>query len=202
MVGVQPLLHGLRRVIRTLGHLSTTAVTHAFLSRGIVLQMIGRPTGQTSPASSQAYHEVLIWNLKSHDGINPPPNSLGPCHEKFGLSARARYTWRDAYRSTDFGSTSSFPWGFPVVQAARGQLNASVSYDVNDRLTLGVEGVNLTESEVKQYCVNDGALLCFEGLTDRRITFGATYNFYTSRAKIRRQAPNPTSRQTCSCGEG
>ena len=98
-------------------------------------------------------------------------------YEKFGLSARARYTWRDAYRSTDFGSTSSFPWGFPVVQAARGQLNASVSYDVNDRLTLGVEGVNLTESEVKQYCVNDGALLCFEGLTDRRITFGATYNF-------------------------
>jgi iron complex outermembrane recepter protein len=98
-------------------------------------------------------------------------------YEKFGFSARARYTWRDAYRSTDFGSTSSFPWGFPVVQAARGQLNASLSYDVNDHLSLGIEGVNLTESEVKQYCVNDGALLCFQGLTDRRITFGATYNF-------------------------
>jgi iron complex outermembrane recepter protein len=98
-------------------------------------------------------------------------------YEKYGLSARARYTWRDAYRSTDFGSTSSFPWGFPVVQAARGQLNASVTYDVNENLSLGIEGVNLTESEVKQYCVNDGALLCFQGLTDRRITFGATYNF-------------------------
>lgn len=98
-------------------------------------------------------------------------------YEKYGLSARARYTWRDAYRSTDFGSTSSFPWGFPVVQDARGQLNASVNYNVTDKLNVGIEGVNITESEVTQYCVNEGALLCFQGLTDRRITFGASYNF-------------------------
>lgn len=98
-------------------------------------------------------------------------------YEKYGLSARARYTWRDAYRSTDFGSTSSFPWGFPVVQDARGQLNASINYDINDNFSIGVEGVNLTESEVKQYCVNEGGLLCFQGLTDRRITFGASYTY-------------------------
>ncbi|MEL6825197.1 MAG: TonB-dependent receptor [Pseudomonadota bacterium] len=98
-------------------------------------------------------------------------------YEKFGLSARARYTWRDAYRSTDFGSTSSFPWGFPVVQDARGQLNASISYDVNEHLNIGIEAVNLTESEVKQFCVNEDALLCFQGLTDRRITFGGSYTF-------------------------
>ncbi|GAB3035222.1 TonB-dependent receptor [Bowmanella dokdonensis] len=98
-------------------------------------------------------------------------------YEKYGLSARARYTWREAYRSTDFGSTSSFPWGFPVVQEDRGQLNASVSYDVNDHLNVGIEAVNLTESDVRQSCVNEGALLCFQGLTDRRITFGASYRF-------------------------
>ncbi len=98
-------------------------------------------------------------------------------YEKYGLSARARYTWRDAYRSTDFGSTSSFPWGFPVVQDARGQLNASINYDLTERINIGIEAVNITESEVKQYCVNEGALLCFQGLTDRRIIFGASYNF-------------------------
>ena len=98
-------------------------------------------------------------------------------YEKYGLSARARYTWRDAYRSTDFGSTSSFPWGFPVVQEARGQLNASINYDVTESLSVGIEGVNLTESEVQQSCVNEGALLCFQGLTDRRISFGASYSF-------------------------
>lgn len=98
-------------------------------------------------------------------------------YEKYGLSARMRYTWREAYRSTDFGSTSSFPWGFPVVQADRGQLNASISYDVNDKLNIGLEAVNITESDVKQYCVNEGSLLCFQGLTDRRITLGASYRF-------------------------
>lgn len=98
-------------------------------------------------------------------------------YEKFGLSARMRYTWREAYRSTDFGSTSSFPWGFPVVQDDRGQLNASISYDVNEQLNVGVEAVNITESDVKQYCVNEGALLCYQGLTDRRITLGASYRF-------------------------
>jgi TonB-dependent receptor len=98
-------------------------------------------------------------------------------YEKYGVSARMRYTWREAYRSTDFGSTSSFPWGFPVVQDDRGQLNASVSYDVNEQLNVGIEAVNLTESDVTQYCVNEGALLCYQGLTDRRITLGASYRF-------------------------
>ncbi len=98
-------------------------------------------------------------------------------YEKHGLSARARYTWREAYRSTDFGSTSSFPWGFPVVQDDRGQLNASVNYIFNDHLTVGVEGINLTESDVTQFCVNNNALLCYQGLTDRRVTLGASYRF-------------------------
>ncbi|UTF61033.1 TonB-dependent receptor [Gilvimarinus sp. DA14] len=98
-------------------------------------------------------------------------------YEKYGLSARARYTWRDAFRSEDFGSTSSYPWGFPVVQEARGQLNASVNYDVTDQFAVGIEGVNLTESDIEQSCVNEGALLCFQGLTDRRITLGASYKF-------------------------
>lgn len=98
-------------------------------------------------------------------------------YERYGLSARARYTWREAYRSTDFGSTDSFPWGFPVVQDDRGQLNASVNYAVNEHLSLGVEAVNITESEVTQYCVNKNALLCFQGLTDRRVTVGASYRF-------------------------
>jgi len=98
-------------------------------------------------------------------------------YEKYGLSARARYTWRSAYRSTDFGSTGSFPFGFPVVQEDRGQLNASINYDVTEQLNIGIEGVNLTKSDVTQSCVNSGAVTCFQGLTDRRIVFGASYNF-------------------------
>jgi len=100
-------------------------------------------------------------------------------YEKYGLSARARYTWRDAFRTLDTaaGASLNSTLGFPVVTEARGQLNASVVYDVTDFLSVGVEGVNLTKSDISQYCVNDGALLCFQGLPDRRITFGATFRF-------------------------
>lgn len=100
-------------------------------------------------------------------------------YEKYGLSARARYTWRSAFRTLDTagGATLGSTLGFPVVTAARGQLNGSITYDITDNINIGVEGVNLTKSEISQYCVNDGALLCFQGLPDRRLTFGASVKF-------------------------
>ncbi|MEM9501084.1 MAG: TonB-dependent receptor [Pseudomonadota bacterium] len=100
-------------------------------------------------------------------------------YEKYGISARARYTWRDAFRTLDTaaGASLNSTLGFPVVTDSRGQLNASVVYDVTDFLSVGVEGVNLTKSDISQFCVNDGALLCFQGLPDRRLTFGVTARF-------------------------
>jgi iron complex outermembrane receptor protein len=98
-------------------------------------------------------------------------------YEKYGLSARARYTWRDYFQSDDFGSTTSYPWGFPVTQEDRSQLNASINYEWDEHLSFGIEAINITEEEVEQSCVNQGALLCFQGMADRRITFGAAYRF-------------------------
>ena len=100
-------------------------------------------------------------------------------YEKYGISARARYTWRSAFRTLDTagGASLASTFGFPVVTAARGQLNGSITYDLTDNINIGIEGVNLTKSQIKQYCVNDGALLCFQGLPDRRLTFGATVKF-------------------------
>jgi iron complex outermembrane recepter protein len=102
--------------------------------------------------------------------------NLTAYYEKHGLSARLRYAWRSAFRTLDTagGATVGSTLGFPVVTAARGQLNGSITYDVTDRINVGIEAVNLTKSKVEQYCVNDGALLCFQGLPDRRITFGAS----------------------------
>ncbi|MEJ6595697.1 TonB-dependent receptor [Parasphingorhabdus sp.] len=100
-------------------------------------------------------------------------------YEKYGISARARYTWRSSFRTNDTagGATLTSTFGFPVVTAARGQLNGSITYDLTDNINIGVEGVNLTKSKIEQYCVNDGALLCFQGLPDRRLTFGASIKF-------------------------
>lgn len=100
-------------------------------------------------------------------------------YEKYGLSARARYTWRDAFRTLDTagGASLGSTLGFSTVTAARGQLNASITYDLTENINIGVEGVNLMKDDIEQFCVNDGAQFCFQGLPDRRITFGATLRF-------------------------
>ncbi|MES2753183.1 MAG: TonB-dependent receptor [Pseudomonadota bacterium] len=94
-------------------------------------------------------------------------------YDKYGLNARARYTWRSSFISND----PSFFFGLPRVNGARGQLNASVNYDLTDRINFGVEGINLLRGDQNQYCVNDKALLCFQGLTDRRLTAGVSAKF-------------------------
>ena len=53
-------------------------------------------------------------------------------------------------------------------------MNASINYDINDHINVGVEGINLLRGDQVQYCVNDNSLLCFQGLTDRRFTFGVS----------------------------
>ncbi|WP_336987086.1 TonB-dependent receptor [Altererythrobacter aquiaggeris] len=100
-------------------------------------------------------------------------------YEKYGLSARARYTWRDAFRTLDTagGASIGSTLGFSTVTSPRGQLNASVTYDVTDNINVGIEGVNLLKNDIQQFCVNDGAQFCFQGLPDRRITLGATVRF-------------------------
>ena len=102
-------------------------------------------------------------------------------YEKYGFTARARYTWREAFRTFDFGgganTSGSSTFSFPVVTEDRGQLNASLSYDVNENLNIGLEIVNATEEEIVQRCVSETGPICFVGFPDRRITFGASYKF-------------------------
>ena len=102
-------------------------------------------------------------------------------YEKHDISARVRYTWREEFRTNDFAgganTSGSSTFSFPVVTADRGQLNASVNYDVNEQLSVGIEAVNLTESGIVQNCVAGTGPTCFVGLPDRRITLGASYRF-------------------------
>ena len=100
-------------------------------------------------------------------------------YEKFGLSARLRWTWRDAFRTEDTAAGASIgsTFGFQTITDARGQLNGSINYDINEHLTVGVDAVNLTRSDITQRCVNEGGPVCFTGFTDRRIIFGGSYRF-------------------------
>ena len=149
-------------------------------------QEFGGGEATNSAASrGQAIFEAInpdIGEVTAVQGLldfSPHAYNVTLFYEKYGISARARYTWRDAFRTLDTagGASLNSTLGFPSVTAARGQLNASISYDVTDWLNVGLEGVNLTKSKIEQYCVNDGAQLCFQGLPERRVTFGATVSF-------------------------
>ena len=133
-------------------------------------------------ANKGVYDDAAFVKVTSNQGLldfSENAYNFALYYEKYGISARVRYTWREAFRTEDTaaGASLNSTLGFPVVTHDRGQLNASISYDVNEQLNLGVEAVNLTESDITQSCVNEGALLCAQGITDRRITFGASYRF-------------------------
>ncbi|WP_114521622.1 TonB-dependent receptor [Altererythrobacter sp. ZODW24] len=93
-------------------------------------------------------------------------------YDKYGLNARMRYTWRSSFRTDD-----QLRWNLPLVAGSRGQLNTSINYDVTDNINVGIEGINLTRADQKLYCVNNNAVLCFQGLTDRRVTAGVSFKF-------------------------
>lgn len=102
-------------------------------------------------------------------------------YEKHGLSARARYTWREGFRTNDFGgganTSGSSTLSFPVHTLDRGQLNGSINYNVTENFNIGIEAVNITEERIIQKCVTEAGPTCFVGYPDRRITFGGSYTF-------------------------
>ena len=100
-------------------------------------------------------------------------------YEDESLSARMRYTYRSEYYTDDLPGTGNVytPLGGRGVVNARGQLNASAVYSVTDNFSLSLEGINLTEEDMDVSCLNEEAVLCYRGITDRRVTFGASYRF-------------------------
>jgi iron complex outermembrane receptor protein len=124
----------------------------------------------TNPVSREA---ASLLNL-SEDAYN-----FTVFYEKYGLTARARYTYRSAYQTDNLPGTSNEfdPMGTRAVVEARGQLNASVSYNVNENLVFSVDAVNLTESDQDISCISEGGILCYKGITDRRVIAGVSYKF-------------------------
>lgn len=149
---------------------------------------IGNFTYQETGGDVQNYRSVGLTRNTTRDlGFTPAPQDLIELenlskysynatlfYEKYGLSARMRYTWRSDYLNTE-AFTSAFD--VPRVSDDRGQLNASVNYDINDWVNIGLEAINLTREDANEYCINDDALVCYNGLTDRRVVAGINIRF-------------------------
>jgi TonB-dependent receptor len=92
--------------------------------------------------------------------------------EKYGISARLAYNWRDKYlsRLNRQGSRN------PVFVAPFGTLDLSVAYDINERIQVSFEGVNLTSEPIRTYA-RDKDQLWFAQELKPRFYLGARYRF-------------------------
>lgn len=103
-------------------------------------------------------------------GLSDSANLVG-FYEHDGLQLRVAYNWRDSYLQSMSGAAAQ-----PETQAAYGQIDASASYDINENVTVLLEGVNLTDSMRRSYQVYENRLLTLQD-TGTRYTLGVRVKF-------------------------
>ena len=90
-------------------------------------------------------------------------------YEKPKWSARFRYTYRDVFLVSESTDISN---GFPLYSDDRGQLNASLSFNINEKTALTFSGVNLLKDRTVQPGVFANGPIARMMDSDRRVTMG------------------------------
>jgi TonB-dependent receptor len=85
-------------------------------------------------------------------------------YEKGPVSARVAYNWRSSYLDQTTGSGAN---GIPQYAEPYASLDASVSFDINDHMTVSFDGVNLNDRMNVLYIGTAAAPLQYQ-LNDRR----------------------------------
>ena len=100
-------------------------------------------------------------------GVSDSANLIG-FYDKDGIQARVAYNWRDEFLA---GNGTN-----PYYTEAYGQFDANASYDVNEQLTVFVEGINITGADRRGHQRSD-AVVTFVNPQDGRFSAGARYKF-------------------------
>ncbi len=115
-----------------------------------------------------------LQGLSKHAFNITPFIDIGP------FSARASYSWRSRYLLTLRDVIVPYD---PIFQEAFGQLDASITYALTDKIRIGVQAYNLTNSVTKTSAAvedaNGDVRLVPRGwyMNDRRYSFMARFNF-------------------------
>lgn len=93
-------------------------------------------------------------------------------YENAGLSVRVAYNWRDKYLAgINRGGGRS-----PVFFAPFGTLDANISYDVTENVSVSLEAINILSEPIRSYG-RDKNQLWFAQEQDPRVFLGARYRF-------------------------
>ena len=105
-------------------------------------------------------------------GLSDTANITG-IYEKYGISARVSWNWRDS-----FLASPNRGGGFdtPIFVQSFSQVDASISYDVTENITVTLEGINLTGEDFVTFGRSRSQVLFAQELAPRFL-FGARYRF-------------------------
>jgi TonB-dependent receptor len=92
--------------------------------------------------------------------------------EKFGLSARLAYNWRDEFLQNVNRGT----WRNPIYVEPYDQIDLSVGYDITDNFAVSFEAINLTGEDVRWHGRSEKQLWRLED-QGARYALGARYKF-------------------------
>ena len=106
------------------------------------------------------------------EGLSDSANAV-LIFEKYGLSTRLAYNWRDAFlQSTVFGGLQGQP-GFVDEYT---QIDLNITYNINDQLAVGLDGINIT-GEGQLIYSRTKAMQFWNGEGDPRWMLTARYVF-------------------------
>jgi len=104
------------------------------------------------------------------EGLSDSAN-LVLIYEKNGWSTRVAYNWRD-----EFLAETARAAGLPAFVDEFSQVDFNVSYDVNDRLTFSLDGINVT-GEGQRIFSRTNNMLWWSAEADPRYMFSVRYSF-------------------------
>lgn len=131
-----------------------------------------------------ANYTIVRGDVKFDNTLSPTENqfallglsdsrNLVLMYEKFGLSARLAYNWRDEFLAqTNVGGGNRNP----IYVEPYKQYDLSLGYDINDSLALTFEGINLTGEDVRWHARSVKQVYRLEDQSPR-YAIGARYKF-------------------------
>jgi iron complex outermembrane recepter protein len=143
-------------------------------NKGITNQNISNVGDSADTITAQAPNRVEVNKL---EGLSDNSYTVIGMYEKGPFSARVAYSWRSEYLVTAVDCCVAYAiWNEPY-----GQVDASLRWNVTDRLELSLQGSNLTDAEtiLRQQVTDasDGGLLLPNAWfqNDRRYTLAFRY---------------------------
>ncbi len=137
-------------------------VQHTFGESGFGFQ-----ANATKADSDTEYNNISKAAQFAIYGLSDSANFIG-FYDKDGLQVRIAYNWRDDFLASGGGN--------PRYTEAYGQVDASVSYELTDNLTVSLEGLNITDETTRQYGRHKDMTFNYIE-TGARYNLGVRYNF-------------------------